>query len=171
MACWVFCVSCDSTVTNGDFNNDASWWEAAGNGQWHPLGTGPNRYAPLLNPGDQVYWATSVDQDGSNNSMVTDIRAAVGRKRGGATISSPFQINGYSLQNAGGAPSTISVSAGTNPPGTWTGSGPFIIVTDSGNKGNRSRYAFVLTATLSNPSLTNQTQFGEDPEMDVQNAN
>ena len=165
---WVFCITCSSTVTNGDFNDGASWWNAT-QSQSNPLdpATGP-RFVPQFTPGDQVYWATQVD-GGGNNSMVQDLRAAIGRKQGGASISSPFQNGTYSPQNAGppiAAISDLSVASGTNPAGAWKAIGPFTVIKDTGNLGKTSRFAFVLTATLNN-----QAQFGEDPQMDVENGN
>ena len=167
MATWVFCIGCSSNVTTGDFNTGAYWWNAS-TATSNPLdpGNGP-RFVPSFTPGDQVYWATQVDANGQNNSLVSDLRAAIGRKQGGATISSPFQQSGYSLQNAAGPISPLSVGSGTNPPdGPWMSIGPFTVVTDSGNAGKKSRYAFVLTA-----ALANQAQYGEDPQMDVDNNN
>ena len=66
---------------------------------------------------------------------------------------------------AGGAPSTLAsqVSPDSN---TWAGVGPYTVVRDPGTPGKQSRYEFVLTATL-----TNGAQFGQDPEMDVNNGN
>ena len=165
MAAWVFCVSCDSTITTGDFNDGTFWWNASTATQY-PLddGSGP-RFVPVMSPGDTVYWALQVDSGGSHNSLATDLRAAVGRRKQGATIGSPFQNGNFSLQNAGGAPSALSVP-GTNPTGVWTGVGPYTIVKDPGRLNQRSRYEFVLTA-----SLQGGAQFGEDPEMDVENGN
>src|SRR5262245_5996820 len=167
MATWVFCIACSSTVSTGDFDDGAFWWNAT-TATSNPLdnGNGP-RFVPQFTPGDQVYWATQVDANGQNNSLVSDLRAAIGRKQGGATRSSPFQQGNYTLQSAAGPISALSLASGTNPPnGPWTAIGPFTVVTDSGNAGKKSRYAFVLTATLSN-----QAQFGEDPQMDVDNNN
>ena len=165
MTTWVFCIGCSSNVTSGDFDSGAIWWNAT-TATSNPLdpASGP-RFVPSFTPGDQVYWATQVDANGASNSLVSDLRAAIGRKQGGATISSPFQQSGKSLQNAAGPISPLSLSNGTNPPnGPWVSIGPFTVVTDSGNAGKKSRYAFVLTAALSN-----QAQFGEDPQMDVDN--
>lgn len=163
MAVWVFCVNCSSRASNGDFNDGTFWWNAT-TAQQFPLdnGNGP-RYVPSLTPGDNVYWAVQVD-GGQNNGVASDLRAAVGRKRGKATIGSPFRNGSLTLQNAGGAPQPLSVT-GTNPSGSWAGVGPFTVVQDPGMPNQTSKYDFVLTATLSGGA-----QFGEDPEMDVNNG-
>jgi len=167
MAEWVFCVTCTSTINTGDFNEGAFWWNAT-TATSNPLDPPQGkRFVPHFAPGDNVYWAVQVDASGTNNNLVTDLRAAVGRKKiAGATISSPFKNGNFSLQNVGGPPSALSLT-GTNPPnGPWVATGPYTVVSDSGRPGQSSRYAFVLTAALG----ANGPQFGEDPEMDVDNG-
>jgi hypothetical protein len=166
MADWVFCVSCSSTVTSGDFDDGAFWWNATTATSYSLYPDNQPAYTPQLTPGDNVYWAVQVDANGVSNFLTTDVRAAIGRKRGGATISSPFQSNGRSQQNVGGAPSALSVAAGgTLPQGTFVAVGPYAVSGDPGRSGQTSEYEFVMTVTL-----TNQNQFGEDPEIDVENG-
>ena len=106
---------------------------------------------------------------GTGQVAVSDLRASFGRMPDtGGTVASPFLVDtsGRRMCNATSAITLLNLTGGlSNPPGNnWYAIGPFTISPDPSFSG-KSQYEFIVTATLSN-----NNQYGLDPEMDVDNG-